>query len=116
MKANPHISALHFSVIAFEWFCPQSFCLSERLAALNMVLADTNTFLYSPRYNHLLFRHHQILPDRHRFLPIAITSVAVPTGKRDAHDLAKREIKRRLRIAFERAAKDHAIRADINFP
>jgi hypothetical protein len=34
MKASPHISALHFSVIAFEWFCQQSFCLSEKLAAL----------------------------------------------------------------------------------
>jgi len=34
MKASSNISALHFSVIVFEWFCRQSFCLLEKLAAL----------------------------------------------------------------------------------
>jgi len=35
MKASLYISALHFSVIVFEWFCRQSFCLLEKLAALD---------------------------------------------------------------------------------
>ncbi|MDZ7269684.1 MAG: hypothetical protein ONB48_20570 [candidate division KSB1 bacterium] len=38
MKTRPHIFAIHFSVIAFELFCPQLACLSEKLAALGYSL------------------------------------------------------------------------------
>ncbi|MDZ7289426.1 MAG: hypothetical protein ONB42_05775 [candidate division KSB1 bacterium] len=34
MKTRPHIFAIHFSVTAFELFCPQLACLSEKSAAL----------------------------------------------------------------------------------
>jgi len=45
MKTSPHISALHFSVIVFEWFCRQSFCLSEKLAALDRMSALSHLLL-----------------------------------------------------------------------
>jgi hypothetical protein len=34
MIPNSHVSVLHFSVFAFEWFCPKSFCPFKKLAAL----------------------------------------------------------------------------------
>ncbi len=39
MKTRPHIFAIHFSVIAFELFCPQLACLSEKLVALDILSA-----------------------------------------------------------------------------
>ncbi|MDZ7343347.1 MAG: hypothetical protein ONA90_02410 [candidate division KSB1 bacterium] len=39
MKTRQHFFAIHFSVIAFELFCPQLDCLSEKLAALGILPA-----------------------------------------------------------------------------
>jgi hypothetical protein len=43
-----------------------------------------------------LLGYNEILPDRHRLLPIAITRVAIPHRKRDAHGLAGKKISRLL--------------------
>ncbi|MDZ7359535.1 MAG: hypothetical protein ONB46_02245 [candidate division KSB1 bacterium] len=42
MKTRSHVFAIHFSVIAFEFFCQQLVCLSEKLAALGRMPALQN--------------------------------------------------------------------------
>ncbi|MDZ7407374.1 MAG: hypothetical protein ONB41_25265, partial [candidate division KSB1 bacterium] len=51
MKTRSHVFAIHFSVIAFELFCPQLVCLSEKLAALDKMsalLSSENKFVVAP--------------------------------------------------------------------
>jgi len=49
-KTSLHISAIHFSVIAFEWFCRQLFCPSEKLVALVILTADKTASVGCLRY------------------------------------------------------------------
>jgi hypothetical protein len=47
MKTSPHISAIHFSVIAFEWFSQHMAYFSEKLAALGFLAGRSLRYVFN---------------------------------------------------------------------